>query len=89
MPSKKFTRTYLRVTDIFHSDDTPQAAASTAERITPSVIQEAEIENDDDVDFHIDLGCQQNMIARMPSTVVTSVPKLLTRIFYTWPLKSG
>jgi hypothetical protein len=54
MPPKKFTRTQLRVTDIHGSDDTLQAAASTAERITPTVLPEAEIDNDDDL--YDDLG---------------------------------
>jgi hypothetical protein len=60
MPPKKFTRTQLRVTDIHESDDTLQAAASTAERATPTVILPAEIDDDDDDDLYDDLGGQRN-----------------------------
>jgi len=60
MPPKKSTRTQLRVTDIHESDDTLQAAASTAERATPTVLQEAEIDHDDDDDLYDDLGAQRN-----------------------------
>jgi hypothetical protein len=49
MPPKKFTRTHLRITNIHESDDTLQAAASTAERTTPTVVPEAEIDIDDDL----------------------------------------
>ena len=49
MPPKKFTRTQLHVTDIHESDDTLQAAASTAERTTPTVLPEAEIHDSDDL----------------------------------------
>ena len=49
MPPKKFTRTQLHVTDIHESDDTLQAVASTAERTTPTVLPEAEINDDDDL----------------------------------------
>jgi hypothetical protein len=58
MPLKKFTRTQLRVTDIHESDDTLQAAASTAERTTPTVLPEAEIDDDDDL--YDDLGGQRS-----------------------------
>jgi len=58
MPPKKFTRTQFPVTDIHESDDTLQAAASTAERITPTVIPEAEIDDDDDL--YDDLGGQRS-----------------------------
>jgi hypothetical protein len=58
MPPKKFTRTQLRVTDIHESDDTQQAAASTAERTTPTVLLEAEI--DDDNNLHVDLRGQRS-----------------------------
>jgi len=60
MPPKTFTRTQLRVTDIHESDDILQAAASTAERTTPTVLPEAEIEDDDDDDLYDDLGGQRN-----------------------------
>jgi hypothetical protein len=56
MPPKKFTRTQLRVTAIHETDDTLQAAASTAEHTTPTVLPEAVIEDDDDLDD--DLGGQ-------------------------------
>jgi hypothetical protein len=49
MPPKKFTRTQLRVTNIHESDHTLQAAASTAERTTPTVLPEPEIDDDDDL----------------------------------------
>jgi hypothetical protein len=49
MPPKKFPRTQLHVTDIHESDDTLQAAASTAECTTPTVLLEAEIDNDNDL----------------------------------------
>jgi len=58
MPPKKFTRTQLHVTDIHESDDTLQAAASTAERTTPTVLPEAEIDDDDDL--YDDLGGQRS-----------------------------
>jgi len=57
MPPEKFTRTQLRVTDIQESDDTLQAAASTAKRTTPTVLPEAEI--DDDHDLYNDFGGQR------------------------------
>jgi hypothetical protein len=57
MPPKKFTRSQLRVTDIHESNDTLQAAASTAERTTPMVLPEAEIDLDDDL--YDDLGVQR------------------------------
>jgi hypothetical protein len=47
----------LRVTDIHDSDDTLQAAASTAECPTPTVLPEAKI--DDDNDLYDDLGGQR------------------------------
>jgi len=56
MPPKKFTSTQLRVTDIHESDNTLQAAASTAERTTPTVLPQAEIDDDDDL--YDDLGGQ-------------------------------
>ena len=46
------------VTDIHESDDTLQAASSTAERTTPMVSSEAE--SDDDDDLCDDLGGQRN-----------------------------
>lgn len=49
MPPEKFTRTQLRVTDIHESDDTLQAAASTAERTTSIVLPAAKIDDDDDL----------------------------------------
>jgi hypothetical protein len=58
MPPKKFTRTQLRVTDTHESDDTLQAAASRAERTTPRVLPEVEIDNDNDL-YH-DLRGQRN-----------------------------
>jgi len=58
MPPKKSTRTQLRVTDIHESDDTLQAAASTAGRTTPTVLPEARIDDDDDL--YDDLGGQRN-----------------------------
>jgi len=58
MSPKKFTRTQLRITDIHESDDTLQAVASTAERTTPPVLPEAEIDDDDDP--YDDLGGQRN-----------------------------
>jgi len=48
----------LRVSDIHESDDTLQEAASTAERTTPTVLREAEIDNDNDL--YEDLGGQRN-----------------------------
>jgi hypothetical protein len=47
----------LRVTDIHEGNDTLQAAASTAERTTPTVLPEAEIDHDDDL--YDDLGGQR------------------------------
>ena len=46
----------MRVADIHDSDDTLQTAASIGERATPAVLQEAEIDDDDDLDD--DLGDQ-------------------------------
>jgi len=57
MPPKKFTRTQLRVTNIHESDDSLQAAASTAERTTPTILPEAKM--DDDHDLYDDLGGQR------------------------------
>jgi hypothetical protein len=48
MPPKIVTRTQLRITDIHASDDTQQAAASTAERTIPTILLKAEIDDDDD-----------------------------------------
>ena len=48
----------MRVTDIHERDDTLQAAASTAERATPTVLLEAEIDDDDDL--YNDLRGQRN-----------------------------
>ena len=48
----------MRVTDIDESDNTLQAAALTAEHTTPTVSQEAEIDDDDDL--YDDLGGQRN-----------------------------
>jgi len=56
MPPKKFTRTQLRVADIHDSDDTLQTAASIAERATPAVFPDADIDDDNDLDD--DLGDQ-------------------------------
>jgi len=58
MPPKTFTRTQLRVADIHGSDETLRTAASIAERATPAVLPEAEIDYDDDLDDH--LGDQGN-----------------------------
>ena len=58
MPPKKFTRTQLCGTDIHEIDDTLQAAASTAERTTPTDLPEAEIDDDDDL--YNDLGGQRS-----------------------------
>jgi hypothetical protein len=44
MPPKKSTRTQLRVTDIHESEDTLQVVALTAERTTPTVLLEADID---------------------------------------------
>jgi len=60
MPPKKSTRTQLQVTDIHESDDTLQAAASTAERTTPTILPEAEIDNDNDNVLCDDFGGQRN-----------------------------
>jgi len=60
MPPKKSTRTQLHVTDIHERDDPLEAAASTTERATPTVLPEAEIDNDDDNDLYDDLGGQRN-----------------------------
>jgi hypothetical protein len=60
MPPKMFTRTQLRVTDIHKSDDTLQAAASTAEHTTPTVLLEAEIDDDDDDVLYNNLRGQWN-----------------------------
>jgi hypothetical protein len=57
MLPKKLTRTQLRVTDIHESDDTVQVAASTAEHTTPTVLLEAEIDDDDS--HYDDLGGQK------------------------------
>ena len=46
----------MRVADIHESDDTLQTAASRAERATPAVEPQAEIDNDHDL--HDDLGDQ-------------------------------
>jgi hypothetical protein len=46
MPPKKFATTQMRVTDTPESDDTVQAAASTAEQSTPMVLPEAKIDED-------------------------------------------
>ena len=48
----------MRITDIHESDDTLQAAASTAERTTPTVFPEAKIDDDDDL--YDDLSSQRN-----------------------------
>jgi len=49
MPPKKSTWTQLCVTDIHQSDDTLEAAASTAECTTPTVLHEDEIDYDNDL----------------------------------------
>jgi len=54
MPPKKFTQTQLRVTDMHESDDTLQAAASTAKCTTATFLPDAEIEDHDDVDNDFD-----------------------------------
>jgi hypothetical protein len=59
MPPKKFATTQLRVTDMHESDDTLQAAALTAERTTPTVLLEAEIDDDDDGDLYEYLAGQR------------------------------
>jgi len=48
----------LRVTDVHESDDTVQAAGSTAKRTTPTVLSEAKIDDNDD--FDNDLGGQRD-----------------------------
>jgi hypothetical protein len=53
------TRTPLRVTDIHESDDTLQAAPSTAKNTTPMVLPEAEIEDNDDDGLYDYLGGQR------------------------------
>jgi hypothetical protein len=58
MPPKKFTRTQLYVTDIHGSDDNREAAALTAERTTPMLFPEAEIDDNDD--FYDDLGGERH-----------------------------
>jgi hypothetical protein len=65
IPPKKSTRTQLRVTDTHESDDTLQAAASTAERATPTVLLEHEIDDDDDDDVYDNLGGQRNEDSRI------------------------
>jgi len=57
MPPKKGTQTKLRVTDIYGSDDSLQAAASTAVCTMPTDLPEAEIDDDDDLND--DLGGQR------------------------------
>jgi hypothetical protein len=78
MPPKKFTRTQLNVCEIHESDDTLQAAASTAERTTPTVLPEHENNNDDDL--YNDLKVKQEKIAPSTTTMVISVLKNLRRI---------
>jgi len=48
----------LHVTDVHESDDTVQAAGSTAECTTPTVLSEAEIDDNEDIDN--DLGGQRD-----------------------------
>jgi len=60
MPPTKFTSTQLHITDIYESDDTLHAAASKAERTTPTVLLEAEIDDDHDDDIYDDLRGQRN-----------------------------
>jgi hypothetical protein len=50
----------LCITDIQESDYTLQAAASTVERTTPTVLLEAEIDDDDEYDIYDDLRGQRN-----------------------------
>ena len=53
----------MRVTDIHESDDTLQAAASTAECATPAVLPEAKIDGVDDLDDDLrDQGDQDSLI---------------------------
>jgi len=52
--SKEVYPAQLRVTDIYETDDTLQAAASTAEHTPPMILPEAESEYDDDLDDHLD-----------------------------------
>jgi hypothetical protein len=59
MPPQKFTRSQLPVTDTHESDDTLQAAASTAERTTLTGLPEAEIVDVDDDNLYDDLGEQR------------------------------
>jgi len=74
MPPKKFTRTQLRVVDIHASDDTLQSAASIAERATPAVSPEAEIDDDNDLDD--DLGAQRDQ----DSLIVNDIGDLSSQI---------
>jgi hypothetical protein len=60
MPPQNCTTTHLRVTDIDESDDALQAAASTAEPTTPTVLAEAQIDHHDDSDMYDDLRGQRN-----------------------------
>jgi len=60
MPPEKFTRTQLRVTDMYESDDTLQVAASTAEHTTPTVLLEAGNDHDGDEDLYDDLRGQRD-----------------------------
>jgi len=53
MPPKKSIRTQLYITDIHGSDDTLEAAASTAKRATPTLSPEAGINDDDDDDLYV------------------------------------
>jgi hypothetical protein len=89
MAPKKCCRTQLCVTVIHDGEDTLQTAASTAERPTPAVVQEAEIEDGDDGDLQEDLGGQKTNITQSTTILVISFPKLQTGIVYTWRLKSS
>jgi len=57
MPSKKISRTQLRVADIHDSDDTLQTAASIAERTTPPDFPEPEIDDNNDLADQGDQHC--------------------------------
>jgi len=58
MPPKKSTATQSLVTDIHESDETLQAAPFSAELTTPTVLPEAQIHDDDNLDD--DVGGQTN-----------------------------
>jgi len=86
MPPKKLTRTQLRVTAIHESDDTLQAAGSTAERTTPTVFPAAEINHDDNL--YDNLGGERNKDSPIENNSGDLHSQIMKKIVQTWRLNT-